>query len=327
MNVLFGPSAVRVQVRAGLYLVCAIFAISLLWLPFGLIFARTTYGPNFHLVATSWTVTSVLWIVGALLLHGAARLVAASRRREARRVRVAAATLGAAALAYFAFGLRARGLGQEPAVETMLTGLGGAVLAFLAVARGGALLWWLSTAETALAAPRMSRGLYFAGAVCAGTSLLCGVVNTTYPANSAPAPTFLLAPMAWAAALGCAAALAMQLASRAPTLVRGAAAAIAAARAGDVAEARPPRKSFPARLLEFVVGFFGFQIGVALVLAGSALIGDLAFQIAVFVVVAGSIMAFVVLLRRGRTAAALGGLAALVVAPLVLMGACTVLFF
>lgn len=324
MNLLFGPSAVRVQVRAGLYLVCAIFAISLLWLPYE--FAAGSYGRGFHLAATSWTVTSVLWIVGALLLLGAGRLVGASRSREARRAGVAAATLGAAALAYFAFGLRARGLGHEPAMETMLTGLGGAVLALLAVARVGALLWWLSTAETALAAPGMSRGLYFAGAVCAGTSVLCRLVNTTYPADRAPLLTHFLAPMAWAAALGCAAVLATQLAFRAPTLVRGAAAAIAAARAGDVAEARPPRKSFPDRLLEFVAGFLGFQIGFALVFVGSSLLGTSGFQSALFVAVAGSIVVFVVLLRRGRTAAALGGLAALVAAPLVLLGACAVLF-
>ncbi|HNX19747.1 MAG TPA: hypothetical protein PKG80_05705, partial [Acidobacteriota bacterium] len=93
-----------------------------------------------------------------------------------------------------------------------------------------------------------------------------------------------------------------------------------------IGEAAPRRKPFAARLLEFVVGFFGFQIGVAFVFSLVLPLGDFAAQTSPFLALAGLLAAFILLLRAKRTAAALGGLAALVIAPMLLFGFCLAIF-
>ena len=334
MNFGAATSAVRVRVRGGLYLLGASFAVSYLWLPFELLSAGPEYGRRFRFIALSWALTGLLWLVGALTLRGAGRLAPAPQGKEARRLDVAAASLAAAALVYFVLGLLARGFGRDSAAETTFAELGGVVFALAAAAVVGALLWWLRTAEAALAATPAPPGVYFAAAACAAASIAFRTINSFSPASLAPTQTLLLAPLGWTTALGCAAALALRLTYCAPALAR------AAEREGDktllggateenegIGEAAPRRKPFPARLLEFVVGFFGFQIGLALVFSLAAPLGDFAAQTTPFLAVAGLLAAFVVLLRAGRKAAALGGLAAVVIAPLLLAGTCAALFF
>ncbi|MCE5247994.1 MAG: hypothetical protein ABFD84_13005 [Candidatus Polarisedimenticolia bacterium] len=333
MNFGAATSPARGRVRIGLYLLCASFAVSYLWLPFELLPAGPAYGRRFRFIALSWALTGLLWFVGALMLRGAGRLAAAPQGHEARRLGVASATLAAAALGYCALGLLAQRFGRDSTAETTFAPLGGVVFALVAAAVAGALLWWLRTAEAALAAARAPRGVYVAAAACAGASILCRAINAFSPASIAPAQTLLLAPLGWTTALGCVAALALRLTIFAPALAR------AAERDGDktlqggateeregIGEAAPRRRPFSARLLEFGVGFFGFPIGVAFVFSLVLPLGDFAAQTSPFLALAGLLAAFVFLLRAKRTAAALGGLAALVIAPTLLFGFCLALF-
>ena len=333
MNFGAETSAARGRVRIGLCLLCASFAVSYLWLPFELLSAGPEYGRRFRFIALSWALTGLLWFVGALMLRGAGRLAAAPQGNEARRLDVASATLAAAALGYFALGLLAQRFGRDSMAETTFAPLGGVVFALVAAAVVGTLFWWLRTAETALAAARAPRGVYFAAVACAGGSILCRAIDSFSPASMAPAQTLLLAPLGWTTALGCVAALALRMTICAPALAR------AAERDGDktlsggataeweeIGEAAPRRKPFAARLLEFVVGFFGFQIGVAFVFSLVLPLGDFAAQTSPFLALAGLLAAFILLLRAKRTAAALGGLAALVIAPMLLFGFCLALF-
>lgn len=334
MNFGAATSAVRVRVRGGLYLLGASFAVSYLWLPYELLSAGPSYGRSFRFIALSWALTGLLWLVGALLLRGGGRLAPAPQSEEARRLGVASTGLAAAALAYFVLGLLAQGFGREVAVETTFAPLGGVVFALAAAAVAGALLWWLRTAEAAFAAAPAPRGVYLAAAACAGASILCRTINSFSPANLGSAQPLLLAPLGWTTALGCAAALALRLTFRAPALARAAGREVderlsrgATEENEGIGEAAARRRPFPARLLEFVVGFFGFQIGLALVFALVSPLGDFAAQTTPFLALAGLLAAFVVLLRERRTAAALGGLAALVIGPLLLAGTCAALFF
>ena len=319
-------------VRRGLYLLGAIFFLSFVWLPYELIFSRATSDAAARIGAIERTVIDALWIVGASMLLGARRLVAATRGGEARRLGVASAALLGAAIVHFAPTLAELALGRALVSDDMFSAFG-FVLALVAAALAGALFWWLRTAEEALDAPPAPRGLYFAGAAGAGTSVLCQVIVSAYPRDFAPASIRALAPLGWTAALGCAAALALRLARRSPALLRraerrdwSAERDAATGAPGDAARLAPKRKSFPARLLEFVVGFFAFQSGAALIFAGVTSLAASASWAAIFIVGGAAVAAFVILVRKGRTAAAMGGLASLVIVPLILVGACLAMF-
>ncbi|MEN6631833.1 MAG: hypothetical protein ABFD84_05365, partial [Candidatus Polarisedimenticolia bacterium] len=179
MSFAFGKTAGR-WVRRGLYLLCAIFLVSLVWLPYELLLFGPISGDTARLGTFERTLIDALWIVGASMLLGARRLVAATRGGEARRLGVASAALLGAAIVHFAPTLAERALGRALASDDMFSVVG-FVLALVAAALAGALFWWLRTAEEALDAPPAPRGLYFAGAAGAGTSVLCQVIVSAYP--------------------------------------------------------------------------------------------------------------------------------------------------
>ena len=319
-------------VRRGLYLLGAIFFLSFVWLPYELLFTGAPSGATAPIGAIERTVIDALWIVGASMLLGARRLVAATRGEEARRLGAASAALLGAAIVHFAPTLAELALGRALVSDDMFSAFG-FVLALVAAALAGALFWWLRTADEALGAPPAPRGLYFAGAACAGTSVFCQALVSAFSRDFAPAWILGLAPLGWTAALGCAAALALRLARRAPALLRraerangSAEHAAAAGEPGDAASIASGRKSFPARLLEFVVGFFAFQSGVALIFVGVSSLSGSGSWTPVWVAGGAAVLGIVILLRKGRTAAAMGGLTAVVVVPLILIGACFATF-